>query len=252
MRALLWKELTEQWRSYRLLITVAVLAAAGILGPVSAKYLPLLLANIADVPEGLAGILPEADVAMAVSEYADNVVQLGVVLAILAPMAAVVAEKATGTAEITLSKPVSRSAFLLAKYLGHASAFTAGMVVAALVGYSYTGLLFRWLPALGFMAANGLILAYLLVVIGLTLLASTLARSQLAAAGMAVAALILLGLLGSLPPVSDLLPAAMLAWARGLALGLPAEPAWRALAVSGALIVAALLAAWLVFRQQEV
>ena len=252
MRTLLWKELTEQWRSYRLLITVAVLTAFGILGPVSAKSLPVMLANMADVPEGLAEIMPEPDVSMAVTEYAGNLVQFGVILAILVPMAAVVAERVSGTAEITLSKPVSRGAFLLAKFLAYALTFTVGLAVAGLAGYYYTGVLFGWVPAVGFLAANGLILVYLLVLVALTLLASTLARTQLAAAGMAVAALALLGILGTLPPVGKLLPAALLGWANALALGLPAEPAWGALAVSGALGGGALLVAWLVFRQQEI
>jgi ABC-2 type transport system permease protein len=251
MRTLLWKELTEQWRSSRLLITVAVLGASGILGPLSAKYLPVVLAHMADVPEGLAEIMPEPDAGMAVMEYADNVVQLGVVLAILLPMAAVVAEKAAGTAEITLSKPVSRAAFLLAKFVGCALSFTVGLSVAALAGYYYTGVLFRWLPIASFMAANALILLYLLVIVGFTLLASTVARSQLAAAGMAVGVLVLLGLLGGLPPLRGWLPAAMLDWARGLALSLPTDPGWRALAVSVTLVTASLLAAWLVFRRQE-
>ncbi len=251
MRILLWKELIEQWRTYRLLITVAVLTAFGILGPVSAKYLPVILANMADVPEGLAEIMPEPDIAMAMTEYSGNIVQFGVILAILVPMAAVVGERAAGTAEITLSKPVSRGSFLLAKFLGYALTFTISLGVAALAGYYYTGLLFDWIPAAGYLAANGMILVYLLVLVAFTLLASTLARSQLAAAGIAVGVLALLAVLGTLPPVGRLLPAAMLDWGGALALGLPSEPAWGALAVSGALGLGALLAAWAIFRQQE-
>ncbi len=251
MRTLLWKELTEQWRSYRLLIVLAVLVAFGILGPVSTKYLPVLLANMADVPEGLAEIMPEPDITMAVTEYSGNLVQFGVILAVLVPMAAVVGERAAGTAEVTLSKPVSRGAFLLAKFLAYALTFTVGLAAATLAGYYYTGLLFDWVPLAGFLAANGLILVYLLVLVAITLLASTLARSQLAAAGIAVATLALLGLLGTLPPVGRLLPAAMLGWGNSLALGLPGEPAWGALAVSGILGAGALLVAWLLFRRQD-
>lgn len=251
MRTLLWKELSEQWRSHRMLITAAVLAVFGLMGPMSAKYLPLLLSNMAEVPPGLAELMPPPDAAMAVTEYADNVVQFGVVLAILVPMAAVVAEKAAGTAEVTLSKPVSRRAFLLAKFIGYAVTFSLGMLLAALGGYYYTGVLFTWLPLGSFLAANGLILVYLLVLVSLTLLASTLARSQLAAAGAAFGAVVVLGLLGSIPSVGAWLPAALSGWARALALGVSAEPAWGALCVSLGLIAAALSVAWLAFRQQE-
>ncbi|MEW6567327.1 MAG: ABC transporter permease subunit [Chloroflexota bacterium] len=251
MATLLWKEFTEAWRSYRLLILAAVLLAAGMLGPLSAKYLPQLLARMADVPEALAELMPQPDKAMAVGEYVDNLVQFGAILAILMPMAAVVGEKAGGTAEFTLSKPVRRSSFLLAKFAAHATSFTVAVLAAALGGYYYTGLLFEWLPAANFLAANALVLLYLLVLVGLTLLSSTLARSQLAAAGVAFGALLAMRLLGAIPNLGRHLPAALIGWARALALSAPAEPAWSALALSLAVIGSALASAWLIFRCQE-
>src|SRR3990172_3675649 len=101
MATLLWKEITEQWRSYRLAIVATVLAAFGILGPLSAKYLPLMLAEVPGGPQGLADVLPEPDAAMAMSEYLDNLTQFGVILAILIPIAAVVGEKAGRSEEHT-------------------------------------------------------------------------------------------------------------------------------------------------------
>jgi ABC-2 type transport system permease protein len=252
MGTLLRKELLEQWRSYRLILTATVLVAFGILGPISAKYLPVLLANMAEVPEGLAGILPQPDASMAVTEYIDNIVQFGVILGILVPMAAVVAEKSSGTAEITLSKPVSRAVFLLAKFLAYTLAFTLGVSLAALAGYTYTGYLFTWLSLPGFLAANGLILLYLVLFVSVTLLASTLARTQLAAAGSAFGALLVLGLLGSIPSMVPYLPSALVGWARALALDAAVEPQWRAMGVSLGLIALALIAAWASFRRQEI
>lgn len=251
MATLLWKEITEQWRSYRLVIVAAVLTAFGILGPLSAKYLPLMLAEMPGVPEGLAEIMPEPDAAMAMGEYLDNLTQFGVILAILIPMAAVVGEKTGGTAEVTLSKPVSRAAFLGAKFLAHGFTLAVGVLFAAIGGFYYAGILFRWPPAGAFVAVNALVLAYLLLFVGLTLLASTLARSQLAAAGMSFGMLLLLGLLGSIPSLGRWLPSAVLGWARALALGASVEPCWSALAVCIALTAAAILVAWLVFRRQE-
>lgn len=252
MATLLWKEIAEQWRSYRLVIVGAVLAAFGILGPLSAKYLPVMLSQMPGVPEGLADIMPEPDAAMALGEYLDNLTQFGVILAILIPMAAVVGEKTGGTAEITLSKPVSRAAFLGAKFLAHSFTIGVGVLVAAVGGFYYTGILFTWPPAATFAAVNALVFAYLMLFVGLTLLASTLAHSQLAAAGMSFGMLILLGLLGAIPRLGRWLPAAVLAWARALALGAPGEPGWGALAVCLGLTVAALLLAWAVFRRQEI
>src|SRR3990172_2130988 len=116
MRTLLWKEWLEQRRSYRLLAAVIVLAIAGILGPLTAKYLPQMLASMADLPEGLAAMLPAADISMAIGEYSDNLVEFGALLALLLPMAAVVGEKVQGTAALSLSKPISRLSYVGAKF----------------------------------------------------------------------------------------------------------------------------------------
>lgn len=251
MRTLLWKELTEAWRSYRLLLVTAVLLVMGLLGPLSAKYLPVILANMANVPEGLAEVMPKPDAAMALTEYMDNLVQFGVILAILVPMAAVVGEKAGGTAGVTLSKPVKRWSFLLAKFVAHGVTFSVGILAAAVGGYYYTGVLFEWPPIGRFLAANALVLVYLLVFVAFTVLTSTLARSQLAAAGMAFGALVALGLLGAIPELGRHLPSALVAWSRLLTLSAPAQSAWGALAVSLGVIVTALTVAWIVFRRQE-
>src|SRR3989304_4724180 len=106
MATLLWKEITEQWRSYRLVVVAAVLAAFALLGPLSAKYLPLRLAPGPGVPQGLADGLPQPGAAAHWGESLDTLTQIGVILAILIPMAGVVGEKAGGRAEVTLSKPV--------------------------------------------------------------------------------------------------------------------------------------------------
>jgi ABC-2 type transport system permease protein len=252
MKTLLWKEICEQWRTRRMIVAAAVLTALGLMGPLSAKYLPVLLANLAEVPEGLAEFLPTPDVAMALGEYLDNLIQFGVILAILVPMSAVVGERTSGTAEITLSKPVGRGAFLLAKFLGYTVTLTAGIALASLAGYYYTGLLFEWVPVGRFLALNGLVLVYLVLFVAVSLLAGTLGRSQLAVAGMTFGFLVLLGLLGALPAVKPYLPTAILAWARALGISITAPPAWESLGVTCALTVACLVGAWGVFRRQEI
>jgi len=251
VRTLLWKEWLEQRRSYRLLAAVIVLAIAGILGPLTAKYLPQMLASMADIPAGLEAILPAADISMAVGEYSDNVVQFGVLLALLLPMAAIVGEKTQGTAALTLSKPVSRLSFIAAKVIAQGLTLLLAVLTAALIGYLYIGVLFGWLDPTAFAAANALYWVYLIVLLSLTVLASALARSTVASAGMAFGALIVLGILGSVPALSPYLPSALMAWGRALALGLPAAPAWAALAGSLGLSVAALATAWRSLLRQE-
>ncbi len=251
MITLLWKELVEQWRSYRLLIVVAVLVAMGILGPLTARYMNELMRAIPGMPPGLEAVLPKPDVNLGVEQLVKNLAQFGVVLALLVPMASVVGEKASGTAAMTLSKPVSRGAFLAAKFGALKVMLLTGVVLSVLAGYAYLGMLFEWLPAVGFLALAALLLLYLLVYATLTLFASTVAKSQLAAAGLAIGMALILALIGSIPQVGVYLPASLVSWGHALALGQASESNWAAVGVSVGISLVALLSAWVALQRQE-
>ncbi len=128
--------------------------------------------------------------------------------------------------------------------------FGVGVALAGLGGYYYTYVLFEPLPVGGWLALNGLLLAYIFVYVAITLLASTLARSQVAAGGIAFGLAILLGIFEAIPTTGKLMPAKLLAWGTQAALG-NCETAWGALAVCLGLALAALLGAWLALRKQE-
>lgn len=251
MLTLLRKELREQWRSNRMLVVAAVLVAMGILGPLTARYMNEMLGSIPGTPAGLEAVLPPPTAELAVSELTDNLAQFGLVLALLVPMAAVVGEKTSGTAALTLSKPVSRGAFLVAKLLALTVTFAVGISLAVAAGYAYTGMLFAWLPAGGFFRLAAALLVYLLFYASLTLVASTLMRSQLAAAGLAFGLALVLGIMGTLPQLGALLPSALLAWGRAAAGGVPAEFPWEALAAASLLIPGLLLLGWAALSRQE-
>jgi ABC-2 type transport system permease protein len=252
MRTLLLKELRGQWRTRRFLAVAAVLVAFSLFGVLSIKYMPLILSEVPGVPEGLADVMPEPDIGMAVDEYYQEITMFGVILAILVPMGIVVGEKERGTAAMILSKPVSRGVFLGAKFIALAIVFLTGMLLAGLIGYYYLGILFEWLPPIGFLAFIALLTFYLMMFLATTLFASTVCRSQFAAAGISFGLWVILGLLGVIPSISSKLPASMLAWGRALAMGIDADPAWLSVGVTGAVILIAWIGAWLVLRRQEI
>ncbi len=100
------------------------------------------------------------------------------------------------------------------------------------------------------MVLNLLLLIYVLVYVAITLLCSTLVKSPVAAGGMAVGTLIFLGLIGLIPALGKYLPGELVAWCTRLMLG-DASTSWTAFGVSVGLIAVSLLAAWLVFKKQE-
>jgi ABC-2 type transport system permease protein len=251
MRILLGKELREMGRTRRFFVVVVVMFVFGLLGPLSVKYMPAILSQVPGVPEGLEGILPEPDVALAVDEFVQNLSQFGVIMAILVPMGAVVGEKSRGTAAMILSKPLSRAAFLGAKEIGYSLVFLVGVCLAGLGGYYYLGILFEWLSPLGFLALVGLIFLYLMMFVTITIFASTICQSQLAAAGVSFGVLIFLSVLGIIPSISVYLPSSILHWGRALALKQAYDARWGSLLITGMVIVLAWLGAWLVLRRQE-
>ena len=246
------KELLEQWRTHRLLIVLVVLLLFGMASPLLAKYTPELLkmAIPADQVEGLLGLIPTPTAGDAADQYVKNSVQFGVLLALLMAMGTVAVEKDKGTAALMLVKPLPRWVFLLAKFAALGITFAAGTLLAGLASYLYTVLLFGTVSASAWLAMNALILLCLLVYLALTLLCSTLTRSQVVAAGLAFGALILLALASALPKVGSYVPTHLANWGAALVRGTGAT-AWPAVWVSLGLIVASLVAAWVVLERQE-
>ena len=248
-RVAFYKEMLEQWRSYRFLITMVVLAAFGLSSPLIAKMTPQIMQLL---PNGaqIALLIPAPTVADAVTQYVKNISQFGILLALLLSMGSVSLEKEKGTAAMVLSKPLSRIAFLFSKFAALSVTFLAALLVAGLGCFYYTLLLFEPLKIGAWFALNGLMLLYLLVYVALTIFFSTLSRSQFLTAGMAFGALILIGAVGALPGVGDYLPSALINSGTALVSGMSVSH-WTAVWVSLGMIVASLSGAWLVFRRQE-
>jgi ABC-2 type transport system permease protein len=245
------KEMQEQWRTYRFLIVLAVLAAFGLASPLLAKFTPEMLKAIPGVPPQLLAAIPAPTITDAVTQYVKNMSQFGILLALLMAMGMVVQEKERGTAAFFLTRPVSRETFVLAKFAALSATFLASLVLAALGCWYYTLVLFTPLAWGPFLALNGLMLLVFLVYVALALLASTLARTNGVAVGLAFLFLVLLLGIGALPNIGEYLPNRLFAWGEQLLLG-GKGTAWPAFGVSLGILVAALLVACLVFRRQEI
>lgn len=244
------KELIEQWRSYRLIVVGAVLLIFGFASPLLAKYAPEML-RLA-LPQGgeILKLIPPPTAADAVAQYLKNMSQFGILLAVLMAMGAVAQEKDKGTAALMLVKPMPRGVFLAAKMVALGLTFALGIALAGVACYYYTLLVFEVLSLPAWLALNGLLLLFILVYVALTLLCSTLSQSQVVSGALAFGFLVVLSSLGALPRLGDWMPGRLTTWAGSLFTG-GGEAAWPAVAVSGGLIVVALLAAWLILERQE-
>jgi len=244
------KELLEQWRSYRLVIVGSVLLVFGFASPLLAKYGPEMIRLALPEGDAILQLIPKPTTADAVSQYIKNISQFGILLAVLMTMGSVAQEKDKGTAALMLVKPLPRLVFLAAKMAALGLTFATGIVLAGVACYYYTMLVFETLSLSAWLALNGLLLLFVLVYVALTLLCSTLSKSQVVSGALAFGFLVVLSALGAVPRLGDYLPGRLTTWAASLFAG-GGDSAWPALAVSVGVIVAALLAAWLIFERQE-
>ncbi len=251
MMTALAKEWLEQRRTHRLLIVCLIFLLFGLMSPLLAKFMPEIFKMVPGA-EQIASIIPPPTVADAVTQYLKNLTQFGLIIAVLMGMGMVSQEKDKGTAAMVLAKPLSRTAFILAKPAALGISLLIGTALAAAAGYYYTLLLFEALPIGGWLAMNGLLLVYFGVYAALSLLASTINRSVLVSGAVAVGFVIVLSLVEIVPAAGKLLTKGLLGWAGNLGMGIAAEPAWGALAVCLGLIAAALTASVLIFRRQEI
>lgn len=143
------KEARGHLRTYRLLIVVAVFFVFGLGTPLLLKYLHALLPS-----EDVSIVLPEFTSIDAVKEYIDSLGQVGLIAAILVAMGSVARERESGTAAMTLSKPVGCGTFIAAKLATLAVTFGIGIAVGAIGCYIYTVILFGNPGGLSFFAAN--------------------------------------------------------------------------------------------------
>jgi len=250
-RTLLKKELIAQLRTHRTLITLAVFFVAGLISPLLAKYTPLLLELVPDMPAEFASLIPEPTINDAVGQYLKNVSQFGVILVIVLNMGAVAVEKERGTAAMLLTKPVKPGMVILTKWLAGMVNLSVGLLLAAIGCAFYTTLLFEPFSLLNFLALNTLLLVFFGVYLSITLLASTLARTQAMAAALAFTGLALLLLLGASPRVQELMPGKLLVWGSSLVLGIEASAWWSLIAGIGIMFACIVLAS-VSFNREEI
>jgi ABC-2 type transport system permease protein len=250
LRTFLAKELTEHWRTRRLLVLAIVFIAFGVASPLLARYTPELISSLA-ADEGVVIEVPPPTMADAAAQVVRNLGQTGVLAAILLAMGSVASEKERGTAALWLTKPMSRGAFLAAKAIGLATVLGVGMVGAAIGSYLYTSLLFETPSVGGWSAMTGLLLLQMVAYAAVTFLGSTLTRSPLGAAALGIAALTVIALVGALPVVGAWTPGGLAEAALALGTDAPPERLLQPVVATLALIAAAFGISWLAFRRQE-
>lgn len=208
------KEIREQLRTYKLVIVASVFLLFGITTPLTLKYMPEILKLAGD--DQMIIEIPPPTAVQSLAEYAGTVGQIGVLVAVLIAMGCIANELRSGTSVITLSKPVSRSAFVNAKLAAMSLTFLISMVAASLFCFGYTVWLIEDTPVLPFVGQNLLVGLFLIFCLSVTMLFSSLFKNSIAAGGVAIAVLIGQGIFSAVPIVGKYMPGKLLSWGNDL------------------------------------
>lgn len=200
-RALFKKEFTEQWRTSKVLIMAASFFFLGMSGPVTTRLLPEILKNSATAGLQITFLnnLTATDYALS---FFKQMLTLPVLILILLAMGTVAGERERGTNIFVLTKPVSRSQFIVIKYLSYLVVLAGVISFTALAAVYYTLLLSTsGSLALGpFGLVTLALFSYMALILAIVVLCSTLLRTSVAAGGAAFLIYLVVTIGGSLLP----------------------------------------------------
>lgn len=189
--SLIRKDLFEQWRNKKILIMLIIFLFVAIASPIIAKLTPEILKSIS-IP-GLTINLPPPTYADSIDQFIKNISQMSLLVLVFVVAGAVSDEKNRKTLEILLTKPVSRTLFILSKFKAYFISIITTYVVAITIFYLYTVSTFSTFNLLNFLVMTDSVLLYILMIVSITILASTLFNSSLVAGGIGFASHIIFG-----------------------------------------------------------
>ncbi len=248
--AFLAKELWEIARTWRIWVLPGIVLFFALTGPVLARFTPELLQAIGPGDTGFVIEVPEPTFVHAYQQWTQNLTQI-VTFALVIMLGGMVAgERKSGTAVFVLTKPLSRSAFLLGKVVSQGILLSITVIAGALVTWAMTHALFGEAPLRTLAVGTGVWLVWGLMFVGLMLLLSALVGSQAGAAGLGVALFILISIPSAWEAASRYSPAGLLGAPGQIVAGRTVPLLWP-LVTAGVLAAAALLAAGWAFSRKE-
>lgn len=182
-----------------------------------------------------------------------GIIGMGTVITV---QGAIVGEKQLGTAAWTISKPVSRAAFILTKTLAYAIGFfvTAILIPSTIFFFTMKALIPAPLPLIPFLCGVGIVLLAQLFYLTLTLMLGTFYNSRGPIAGIGIGFIMTGLLLKNFIPMQVLIvtPWPLPDIAAGLALGSSLPPIWPVpiLATAIGIVLMTTMALWRFGREE--
>jgi ABC-2 type transport system permease protein len=206
------------WRTNRVLVLVLVFVFFGLLGPLTAAYLPEII-GLAGQSEGIRVEVPDPQPADGIVQYIGNITQIGVIAVAAVAAMALAIDARPGLAAFYRTRQPRAAAWVLPRWaattLAAAVAWTFGLLAATYESV----LLLGPLPADALLVGWAAWVGYLGFVVAVVALAAGLARSTVAVTVVAVALVVGIALVGVIPQAGEWLPSHLVGAPAALAAG---------------------------------
>lgn len=241
------------WRTYRLMVLLVVFAFFGLLGPLTAAYLPEIV-SLATQSEGLGAAidLPEPVPADGIVQYIGNISQLGLIVVAAVAAQALAIDSNPGLAAFYRTRQPHPRSWLVPRWAASTLAAVAAWTLGLLAAVYETVLLIGPLPLGATVVGWALWVVYLGFAVAVVALCSALVRSKVAVIALSVGVLLAIALVGVVPQIGDWLPSHLVGAPASLAADAATSGDFvKAVLVTGAATGAALVAAVQLLRRRE-
>lgn len=246
------KELTEIRRTWRLWVIPGIILFSALTGPFIARYMKEILSSVAGEAVN-ALIVPDPTYVDSYLQWTNNLGQIVIIALIVTAGSAITRELRTGTAVAVLTRPVTRAAFVLAKFAADATLLLGSLALGTLLTWGLTLTMFPDAPLLDLVGATAAWATGALLLLAVTVAASASLSSGAGASGIALLVFLGLTIAGIWPPALSWTPAGALSAATPIAIGQGDGSAIAtALTVTILLTAAVLALAIAVFRRREI
>jgi ABC-2 type transport system permease protein len=246
------KEVLESWRNFKWIWMPITFILLGVMDPLTQHFLPQILNSVGEL-EGAVIQLPTPTAEDVLTMSLANFDMLGILILVLASMGIVAGERKSGVAAMILVKPVSHTAFVVAKWLSSLLLMWLSYFMGLLASWYYVGLLFDFIPFTDFIVSFLLYGLWLSVVISITIFYNSFIKTPGVVGFISLATIILLSTLSGL--LSEWLawsPAKLMSYASQTLVqdGLP-EHALASIILSFILMIGLLVVGIFIFRKKE-
>ena len=248
--AFLAKELNEIMKTWRIWVLPGMLLFFAVASPVLALLTPALVSSAAQAQPGVTITMPPPTWTDAYGQFLKILNQIILIAIVITGAGAISSERASGTAVLTLTKPIARSAFVLAKILSQSILLVAFSALGAIVCAVLTRVIFGPAPLWPFAYAVLLWLTYALLLVIVMTVFSAWFRARGAAAGGGLAFFFLSLLIGIWPLAVRYSFAGLLPAAGKALIGQPVAVFWP-LMTAVAMGIVSTAAAVRIFERQE-